>query len=116
MSKNHKDEKYFCYKDAEAKNIAPGLERRILAYCDSGMCAEFRFEKGAAVAAHSHPHTQISFVVEGRFRFNIGDEEKEVSRGDTICSQNGVKHSCVCLEKGVVVDFFSPMREDFVKT
>jgi hypothetical protein len=28
--------------------------------------------------------------------------------------QDGVAHGCECLEKGVLVDFFTPMREDFV--
>jgi quercetin dioxygenase-like cupin family protein len=79
------------------------------------MCVENSFETGAEGAIHSHPHTQIAYVVEGRFRFTIGDEVREISRGDTLCIQNGVKHGCVCLEKGIVVDFFSPMREDFIK-
>jgi quercetin dioxygenase-like cupin family protein len=79
------------------------------------MCVENCFEEGAAGAIHSHPHTQITYVAEGRFRFTIGDEVKEVSRGDTLCKQDGVTHGCVCLEKGILVDFFTPMREDFLK-
>ena len=27
---------------------------------------------------------------------------------------NGVEHGCVCLEAGVLLDIFNPMREDFV--
>jgi quercetin dioxygenase-like cupin family protein len=37
-----------------------------------------------------------------------------VAKGDTLCKQNGIIHGCVCLEKGVLIDFFTPMREDFV--
>ena len=114
MKRNHKDEQWVYYQDIEAESTAPGVERRVLAYCGALMCAEVRFETGAVGAMHSHPHTQISYVAEGRFRFTIGDEEKEVSKGDTLCKQNGVKHGCVCLEKGVLVDFFTPKRDDFV--
>ena len=52
--------------------------------------------------------------VSGRYRFTIGDETREVGPGDTLLKQNGVMHGCVCLEGGVMLDFFTPMREDFV--
>jgi quercetin dioxygenase-like cupin family protein len=89
--------------------------RRVLAYCGEMMCVENRFETGAIGAMHSHPHTQITYVAEGRFRFTIGEEVKEVAKGDTLCKQNGVQHGCVCLEKGVLIDCFTPMREEFVR-
>ena len=115
MAKNHKDQKWVFNKDAEGENASPGVIRKVLAYCDALMCVENKFETGAAGALHSHPHTQITYVAEGRFRFTIGDEVREVSRGDTLCKQNGISHGCVCLEKGTLVDFFTPMREDFLK-
>jgi len=111
---NHKDEQWVFLKNIEGKNTAPGVVRKVMAYCDELMCAVNEFEEGAIGALHSHPHTQITYVAEGRFRFKIGDEEKEVGKGDTLCKQNGVQHGCVCLEKGVLVDFFTPMRKDFV--
>ena len=115
MNKNHKDEKWVFFKDIEGETVAPGVVRKVLAYCDAAMCAVNEFEEGAVGAIHSHPHTQITYIAEGRFRFTIGDEEKEVAKGDTLCKQGGVKHGAVCLEKGVLVDFFTPMREDFIK-
>ena len=114
MDKNHKDEQWVFYKDIEGVSASPGVVRKVLAYCDTLMCVENCFETGAVGAMHSHPHTQITYVAEGRFSFTIGDEVREVSRGDTLCKQNGVKHGCTCLEKGILVDFFNPMREDFV--
>jgi len=78
------------------------------------MCVENHFEKDAVGSLHSHPHTQVTYVAEGKFRFTIGDETRIVSKGDTMLKQNTVEHGCVCLEKGVLVDFFTPMRKDFV--
>ena len=115
MNKNHKDQQWVFNRDVEGESTSTGVVRKVLAYCDVLMCAENSFETGAVGAIHSHPHTQVTYVAEGRFRFTIGDEEREVSKGDTLCKQNGVKHGCVCLEKGILVDFFSPMREDFIK-
>ena len=28
--------------------------------------------------------------------------------------RDGVEHGCVCLEEGILLDIFAPMREDFV--
>lgn len=114
MNKQHKDKVWVFAKDIEGETPSSGVERRVLAYCDALMCVENRFEEGAIGAMHNHPHTQITYVASGRFRFTIGDEESEVSEGDTLCKQNGVKHGCVCLERGVLVDFFTPMRGDFL--
>ena len=112
--REQKNERWVFYKDIAGVSAAPGVVRKVLAYCDALMCVENCFDTGAEGALHSHPHTQVTYVAEGRFLFTIGDETKEVSKGDTLCKQNGVKHGCVCLEKGVLVDFFTPMREDFV--
>ncbi len=100
--------------DAESEAAAPGVTRKVLAYCGELMCVENRFDTGAVGSVHSHPHTQITYVAEGAFEFTIGDETKTVRRGDTLLKQGGAPHGCVCLEKGVLVDFFTPMREDFV--
>ncbi len=103
------------WKDTEAEKAGEGVERRVLAFCDELMCVENTFEKGGIGAMHHHPHTQITYVASGRFRFTIGDEAKEVGPGDTLCKQNDIVHGCECLEAGVLVDFFTPMRKDFLK-
>jgi quercetin dioxygenase-like cupin family protein len=111
---NYKDAQWVFNQDREAVAAGPGVTRKVMAYSDEAMCVLNYFEEGAVGALHSHPHTQITFVAEGKFRFTIGDEEKVVSQGDTLQKRHGVSHGCRCLEKGLLVDFFTPMREDFV--
>ena len=115
MKNDHKDAQWVFGKDVEGEVTAPGVTRKVLAYCAAMMCATNEFEEGAVGAMHSHPHTQITYIAEGRFRFTIGDVVREVGKGDTLCKQDGVQHGCVCLEKGTLVDFFTPMREDFLQ-
>jgi len=91
-----------------------GVTRKVLAYCDEGMCVAHHFKKDAVGALHTHPHTQITYVAEGVFEFKIDGEKKVVRRGDTLLKQDGVEHGAVCLEEGTLIDFFTPMREDFV--
>jgi len=112
--KTEKDQKWVFNPDIEGQQAGEGVVRKVLAYTDELMCVENHFEKGAVGALHSHPHTQITYVVSGKFEFTIGEETKVVSAGDTLLKKDGIKHGCVCLEKGILLDIFNPMREDFV--
>lgn len=110
-----KDQIWLSDKDVEGVAAAEGVERRIKSYTDELMVVENVFQKGAVGSLHSHPHTQITYVVSGKFEFNIGGEKRIVTAGDTMLKKNGIEHGCVCLEAGILLDIFSPMREDFVK-
>lgn len=92
-----------------------GVKRRILAYGDALMQVEVHFETGAVGAMHAHPHSQLTHVLEGTFEFTIGGEKRIVKKGDTLYKTPNVIHGCVCLEKGILLDTFSPYREDFLK-
>lgn len=114
-ARDYKDQVALFHKDAEVQDAAPGVVRRILSYTDEAMCVENVFETGAVGSLHSHPHTQVTYIVSGRFLFTVGDEKYEVKAGDSLLKKNGVVHGCTCLEAGIMIDFFNPMREDFVK-
>lgn len=104
------------YNDQVTEEIcAPGVKRKVLAYTKELMCVENHFEKGAVGALHSHPHTQITYVVSGSFEFEIDGEKKQVNQGDSMLKKNGIEHGCVCTEAGILLDIFTPMREDFVE-
>ena len=103
------------------QNVTPiplggGTERRILAYDDPLMAVEVSFETGAEGAPHSHPHTQLSYVLSGSFRYTVEDESAILNPGDSIVVPAGLTHGTVCLEKGVLLDVFTPKRDDFLKT
>lgn len=92
-----------------------GLTRRVLAYTDGLMCVENTFQAGGEGPIHSHPHTRITYVVSGRFAFTIDGEPHEVAAGDTMLKKDGVPRGCGCLEDGILLDIFRPMREDFLQ-
>ena len=103
------------HEEAEAQYGGEGVTRRVLAYNEGMMIVENTFETGAVGALHSHPHTQITYVVSGKFTFTIDGITKTVTPGDTMLKTDGVVHGCTCLEAGILLDIFTPMREDFVK-
>lgn len=100
--------------EIELENCNAKVNRKILAYSDELMCVENHFEAGGVGALHHHPHTQITYVVSGAFEFEINGVKKVVRAGDSMLKKDSVEHGCVCLEKGILLDIFTPMREDFV--
>lgn len=110
-----KHQRWVEYARSVPEQVSPGVTRRILAYTDGLMCVENTFELDAVGALHSHPHTQITYVLSGTFSFEIDGETSVVHAGDTLLKENGVVHGCRCLEPGKLLDIFAPMREDFLK-
>ena len=101
-------------KEVEATPCAPGVERKILAHTGELMCVENTFETGAVGALHSHPHLQTAYIAGGIFTFEIDGVGKIVKKGDSVLLPCNVPHAVVCHEAGVVLDVFTPMREDFL--
>lgn len=92
-----------------------GVKRKVLAYGEELMGVEVVFEKGAVGAMHTHPHVQISYVLEGKFEANIGGEVQIIEKGDTYITEPDVPHGVKCLEAGALLDVFTPMRADFLQ-
>lgn len=109
------NDQWVFHKDTKPENADTGVVRRVLAYSKDLMCVENTFEKDAVGVLHHHPHTQITYVVSGKFEFSIDGVKKIVTAGDTMLKMNDVVHGCVCLEAGTLLDIFNPMREDFIK-
>lgn len=109
-----KDQRWVFSRDCLPLPAGKGVTRRILAYTDTLMCVENQFEAGAEGPLHSHPHTQITYVLSGAFSFTIEGETHTVRAGDALLKTNGVEHGCLCLEAGALLDVFTPMREDFL--
>lgn len=95
-------------------DLGGGVTRRILSYDENLMSVEVAFETGAVGAEHTHPHTQCSYVLSGRFSYSVEGEAVELNPGDSIVVPSGLPHGTVCLEKGVLLDIFTPMRKDFL--
>lgn len=111
---DHKNQPFVYNAEVEAMDLGNGATRKVLAYGDGLMCCELHFETGTVGAMHQHPHAQCSYIISGVFEFTIGGVKKIVKAGDTLYQSPNVEHGCVCLEEGVLLDIFAPMREDFV--
>ena len=103
------------HDDTVLLDLGSGTTRRILAWNDQLMSVEVGFETGAVGADHTHPHTQLSYVLAGRFRYTVEGNSVEMNPGDSIVVPGGAVHGTVCLEQGALLDVFTPARQDFLK-
>lgn len=101
-------------EDLEWEPVAPGMKRKIMAYDETLMLVRVEFEKGGIGTVHSHPHVQITTVESGKFEVEISGEKQVLSAGDVFYVPPHALHGAKCLEAGVLIDTFSPMREDFL--
>lgn len=99
--------------DVQPVEQIPGGQRRVLGDGEQMMLVEWRMQPGTVVPQHSHPHEQSGYVISGKMLFTIDSEEREVPLGTGYLIPSGVPHSARFEEFTVLVDVFSPPREDY---
>ncbi|MEA4816354.1 MAG: cupin domain-containing protein [Lachnospiraceae bacterium] len=98
----------------EAREIAPGVTRKILTYNDELMVCEFKLKKGSGVPEHHHEHIQNTYIVSGKLKMEMEGNARECSAGEAILMGRNVPHKVTALEDSWVVDSFTPARKDFL--
>ena len=106
------------FKTAENawEKVGDGIERQIVGFDDTLMMVIVRFKKGSVGALHQHFHSQATFIAEGKFEVTVENETVILEKGDSFFITTNKIHGVVCLEDGVLIDSFSPAREDFLNT
>jgi quercetin dioxygenase-like cupin family protein len=96
------------------KELIPGVFIKTLTYGESSLLCEFQLKQGALIPAHQHPHEQTGYLVRGSVRF-FGDEgETVVEPGCSWNFKGGVLHGAEALEDSLLVEVFSPVRQDYL--
>lgn len=90
------------------------VTRQVLADSPDLMVVRFAFAEGGVGLRHNHVHVQSTYVQSGRFEFFIEDETFEVGPGDSFIIPSRAYHGCRVIEPGVLIDTFTPRRDDFL--
>lgn len=106
---------FFSYSDGRAVEMLPGLIRRTLVSDKKLMICRFDLEKGVQIPGHSHPQDQAGYVISGKIRVTVEGNSCDLGPGDSYSAPSGALHLAVALEACVVVDTFSPPRDDYLK-
>ncbi|MEG0602592.1 MAG: cupin domain-containing protein [Mucinivorans sp.] len=109
-------ESFLIGSQIETRQVEPGITRQIMGYDDKIMVAKVCFEGGITSGAHSHGvHSQSSYVSSGVFEITLDGQSRVLRAGDGFFAAPGVEHCACCIERGVLIDTFSPIREDFLR-
>jgi len=109
------DARVVSWDSVPAAHPAPGIERRMVVG-QALMICRMRFDPRVVAPVHAHPHEQMTIVERGRVRFTIGGEEHVVGPGAVLHFPPNVEHGATMLDEEVVlVDVFTPIREDFLR-
>jgi quercetin dioxygenase-like cupin family protein len=103
----------FSNKNAKPVNVIQGLTRRTLAQGKVMMLCEFQFDANVTIPIHSHPHEQVGYLVEGHVEMTIDGVKYDLTKGDSYYAPSNVEHGAYTLEPSIIVDTFSPPREDY---
>ena len=105
----------FRKKDAGSyRQLLDGVLLKTLVHGQNTLMGEFRFDRGAKIPSHAHPHEQTGILISGRLRFQIDGEIIEAEAGDSWNIAGGIPHAAEALEGSVVVEVFTPVREDYL--
>lgn len=100
--------------DIDKEDLGGGIKRKILGYGPDLMIVRVWFDQGAVGEVHAHRHSQSTYVESGSFEVFVDGEKKVLGAGDSFYVAPHLDHGAVCLEQGVLIDTFSPAREDFL--
>jgi quercetin dioxygenase-like cupin family protein len=103
-------------KHQEGKTSEPeaGLKRRVLAYNEKLFLVEHEMRKGWVGKVHSHTHDQVVYLVRGHLKIACQGSTFELHTGDTFLVRGGIEHGASALEESLVIDVFTPWREDYL--
>ena len=96
------------------KKAVDGVSYKTLTYGDKTSLGEFLLEKGYTIPIHKHPHEQTGYIISGHITFTIDGEKYNTEPGDSWCIPGNVEHGVEVLEDSVVIEVFSPVREDYL--
>ena len=99
---------------SEATDLGGGIYRTILGHDDKILMAKVWFDKGAVGDVHTHVHSQVTYILSGKFEVEIDGQKQVLEAGGNCLIPSMRPHGSVCLEAGVLLDIFSPVREDFL--
>jgi len=105
----------FYKKNSDGYNTpVKGVQLKSLTYGEKTHMCEFILDAGSAIPDHSHPHEQTGYLVSGRIEFLMEGKTFEAEPGDSWSIPGNMPHSANVIEDSVIVEVFSPVREEYL--
>jgi|SRR3954447_4527517 len=107
---------HYRWDDLPREELSPLIGRRLITG-DQMMIAHVYLAQGAIVPQHSHHNEQLTYIVEGKLRFSLGEDGSEVvdvAAGEVLHIPAHLPHQAEALEDTLDVDVFHPPRQDWL--
>lgn len=88
---------------------------RKIAYDGKVMIGRTDVTQGCLVPPHAHDNEQVTWVMSGKWRFQLEGKTVDVGPGEMIFIPANVVHAAEALETLVAYDIFTPPREDWIQ-
>lgn len=102
------------WDDEPVEQLSAGIGRQMV-HTEHLTVARVHLAEGVVVPRHEHANEQVANVITGRLRFLVGDDDVVVGAGESIAIPAHVPHEVVALTDALVIDVFSPRREDWIR-
>jgi quercetin dioxygenase-like cupin family protein len=109
----HSDMPFATLASLPPKSIFNGTIRGHYTHLGKMTFGEVELDAGTDVPMHEHPHEQMTYVLNGRFQFTVGDRTAVLEPGMIAIIPGGTKHGGRTLTARRVIDVFAPAREDY---
>lgn len=105
----------FCkVEESGYQQVLPGIKRKTLVHGEKTLLSAFRLAAKSVLPRHAHVYEQTGYLVSGRIVLIIGEERFAAEAGDSWCIPGHREHSAEILEDALVIEIFSPVREDYL--
>ena len=94
--------------------VVKGVHIRTAVYGAQTLLTEVKMDQGAIIQPHRHPHEQTGYLVSGHVDFLVDGEHSIAKPGDSWNILGNVEHGATAIEASVIVEVFSPVREDYL--
>jgi len=94
--------------------VIKGVHLKTLVYGNQTLMTRVRLEKGAVIPPHAHPYEQTGHMLSGHMDFLVAGEHHIAKPGSSWNIAGDVEHGATALEESVVIEVFSPVREDYL--
>jgi quercetin dioxygenase-like cupin family protein len=94
--------------------LIKGVHLKAMVHGTQTLLTEVKMEKGALIPPHKHPHEQTGYLVSGKMDFLVDGAHILANPGDSWNIAGDVEHGATAIEASVVVEVFSPVREDYL--
>lgn len=102
------------WQEIREEKLTPSLSRQVV-YGENGTMSRFSAKEGGGAERHSHVNEEYLWVFSGALKFIFDDREMVISDNEVLVIPPNEPHSIVALKDTSFVEFFAPVREDWLR-